>query len=62
MYEFNVQQPILHRQVIAAFGRHPHRNRVLGRESTPEELAYLERGQFPHQREIRFSQAPPDHY
>ena len=54
MYEFNVQQPVLHRQVIAAFGRHPHRNRALGRESTLAERAYLEQGKFPHQREIRF--------
>lgn len=30
-----------HRDVIARFGRFPHRNAVLGRESTPEELAYL---------------------
>jgi uncharacterized protein (DUF924 family) len=55
MYEFNADQPVLHRRVIAAFGRHPHRNRVLGRESTFEELAYLEQGNFPHQREIRFA-------
>jgi len=52
MYEFNAQQPLEHRKVIAAFGRHPHRNAVLGRESTPEELAYLERGAFPHRREV----------
>jgi uncharacterized protein (DUF924 family) len=52
MYEFTAQQPVEHRKVIAAFGRHPHRNRVLGRESTPEELAYLERGAFPHVREV----------
>ena len=32
---------ISHREVIARFGRFPHRNAVLGRESTPEELAYL---------------------
>jgi uncharacterized protein (DUF924 family) len=51
MYEFNAQQPVEHRKVIAAFGRHPHRNRVLGRPSTPAELAYLERGEFPHRRE-----------
>ena len=31
-----------HFDVIARFGRFPHRNRVLNRESTPEELAYLE--------------------
>jgi uncharacterized protein (DUF924 family) len=52
LYEFSAGQPVLHRQVIAAFGRHPHRNAVLGRESTPEERAYLEQGVFPHQREI----------
>jgi uncharacterized protein (DUF924 family) len=52
IYEFQVDQPVLQRRVIAAFGRHPHRNRVLGRESTPEEQAYLEAGIFPHQREI----------
>jgi uncharacterized protein (DUF924 family) len=27
--------------VIARFGRFPHRNRILGRASTPEELAFL---------------------
>jgi uncharacterized protein (DUF924 family) len=30
-----------HRDVIARFGRFPHRNRILGRESTPEEEAFL---------------------
>lgn len=30
-----------HRGVIARFGRFPHRNAILGRASTPEELAYL---------------------
>ena len=52
LYAFSAEQPALHRKVIAAFGRHPHRNRVLGRDSTPAELAYLEKGVFPHQREI----------
>ncbi|VVQ07725.1 hypothetical protein PS914_04772 [Pseudomonas fluorescens] len=32
-----------HQQVIARFGRFPHRNAVLGRESTAEELAFLSR-------------------
>jgi uncharacterized protein (DUF924 family) len=32
---------IRHRDVIARFGRFPHRNRILGRASTPEEQAYL---------------------
>jgi uncharacterized protein (DUF924 family) len=30
-----------HRDIIARFGRFPHRNTVLGRESTPEERVYL---------------------
>ena len=30
-----------HRSVIAQFGRFPHRNAILGRESTPAELSYL---------------------
>lgn len=33
-----------HRDLIARFGRFPHRNRLLGRESTEEEIAYLEGG------------------
>ena len=32
-----------HQKVIAQFGRFPHRNAVLGRESTAEELAFLSR-------------------
>jgi uncharacterized protein (DUF924 family) len=31
-----------HRVIIERFGRFPHRNATLGRESTPEELAFLE--------------------
>ena len=30
-----------HRAIIARFGRFPHRNAILGRESTPEELEFL---------------------
>jgi uncharacterized protein (DUF924 family) len=30
-----------HREIIARFGRFPHRNETLGRESTPEEASYL---------------------
>ena len=30
-----------HRDIVARFGRFPHRNEVLGRECTPEELDYL---------------------
>lgn len=32
---------IKHRNVIARFGRFPHRNAILGRLSTPEELEFL---------------------
>lgn len=31
-----------HREIIERFGRYPHRNAILGRESTPEELTFLE--------------------
>ena len=31
---------------IKRFGRFPHRNTILGRKSTPEEIAYLEDGGF----------------
>ncbi len=30
-----------HREVIARFGRFPHRNAVLGRVNTPDEVSYL---------------------
>lgn len=30
-----------HRDLIRRFGRFPHRNAILGRESTPDEIAYL---------------------
>jgi uncharacterized protein (DUF924 family) len=30
-----------HRDIVARFGRFPHRNAVLGRQSTADELAYL---------------------
>ena len=30
-----------HREIIRRFGRFPHRNAILGRESTPEEIEFL---------------------
>jgi uncharacterized protein (DUF924 family) len=36
----------VHRDVIARFGRFPHRNAVLGRETTAEEQAFLDEGGF----------------
>ena len=35
-----------HRDIIARFGRFPHRNRVLSRETTPPEQAFLDGGGF----------------
>lgn len=35
---------LAHRDVIARFGRFPHRNRALGRENTAEEQAWLDAG------------------
>jgi uncharacterized protein (DUF924 family) len=39
--EENLESAAEHRDVIARFGRFPHRNEVLGRASTAEELEYL---------------------
>jgi uncharacterized protein (DUF924 family) len=33
-----------HAEIIERFGRFPHRNRALGRESTPDEQAWLDAG------------------
>jgi uncharacterized protein (DUF924 family) len=37
---------ILHRDIIARFGRFPHRNAALGRVTTPEEQRFLDDGGF----------------
>lgn len=34
---------IAHRDIIARFGRFPHRNEILGRESTAEEIEFLKK-------------------
>lgn len=36
----------LHRDIIARFGRFPHRNALLGRASTAQELEFLKQGGF----------------
>ena len=38
IYDYAVR----HRDIIARFGRYPHRNAILGRHSTEEELAFLQ--------------------
>jgi uncharacterized protein (DUF924 family) len=37
---------IIHRDIIARFGRFPHRNAVLGRDTAPDEAEFLEHGGF----------------
>jgi uncharacterized protein (DUF924 family) len=41
LFDGYLDYAVRHRQIIERFGRFPHRNKVLGRESTPEELAFL---------------------
>ncbi len=45
-----VEQSRIVQSVIARFGRHPHRNAVLGRPDTDAERPYLDEGKFPHER------------
>lgn len=40
----NLDYEVKHRDIIAQFGRYPHRNEPLGRESTKEEIEYLANG------------------
>ena len=40
--EAYTKSAIAHQAIIQRFGRFPHRNAILGRASTPEEIAFLE--------------------
>ncbi len=42
----NEPYAIEHRDIIKKFGRFPHRNKVLGRQSTAEEIEFLKAGGF----------------
>ena len=44
--ESGVKYARIHRDLIEAYGRFPHRNAILGRDSTPEERAFLETDGF----------------
>ena len=37
----NLKYEVKHKAIIDRFGRYPHRNKALGRKSTPEELAWM---------------------
>ena len=50
LYQFGAGQVRRHLDVIARFGRFPHRNPILGRASTPEEAEYIAKGDFVHKR------------
>ena len=39
--EFNIKMMYQHKELIDQYGPYPHRNKVLGRESTSEELEFL---------------------
>ncbi len=39
--EASLSFELKHKAIIDRFGRYPHRNRILGRESTEEEIAFL---------------------
>lgn len=39
--EHNLEYELKHKTIIERFGRYPHRNDLLGRESTPDELEFL---------------------
>lgn len=41
-FESTLDYALRHRDVIQRFGRFPHRNQVLGRETTPEEAEFLQ--------------------
>jgi uncharacterized protein (DUF924 family) len=44
--ENGLKYALIHEEIIRRFGRFPHRNRVLGRETTAEEQAFLDSGGF----------------
>ena len=41
VFEEYLDFAVRHRDIIARFGRFPHRNKILGREPTSDELAFL---------------------
>ena len=44
--EDQLKWAVIHRDIIARFGRFPHRNACLGRVTTPEEQEFLDEGGF----------------
>ena len=42
----NLKYAEVHADIVRRFGRFPHRNRILGRATTPEEQVFLDQGGF----------------
>jgi uncharacterized protein (DUF924 family) len=42
----SLKYAVSHRDIIKRFGRFPHRNAALGRNTTPAEQAFLDEGGF----------------
>lgn len=57
MIDLAVEQAERVRNIIAEFGRHPHRNDILGRPSSAAEKAYIATGDFPHLRRVDEAEA-----
>jgi uncharacterized protein (DUF924 family) len=41
-----LRHAVIHRDIVLKFGRFPHRNRVMGRDTTPAEQEFLDGGGF----------------
>ena len=52
VWRFSLDQARARFDIISRFGRFPHRNPVLGRASTPQELTYLAKDDFIHTRSL----------
>jgi len=44
--DYSLKYALDHADIIRRFGRFPHRNKMLGRQTTPEEQAFLDAGGF----------------
>ena len=42
LFDGYIDYAVRHRDIVQRFGRFPHRNAILGRESTEEEVAFLQ--------------------
>ncbi|CAF4933456.1 unnamed protein product [Rotaria sp. Silwood1] len=57
-YATNARSARVHQQIIEMYGRYPHRNHLLGRQSTPEEEEYLKTARNGFVRSVQTIQCP----